>query len=156
MEKLYIVKLTAQEREELHSILRRGKHNATVIRRANILLACDESEGRPRTSDQVVAARFGVRRQTVEGIRQRFVENTFSVTLFGKKREYAPKKLIGEVEAHIIAISRSTPPSGTQSWSLHRIAERVVELKIVESLSHESVRSVLKKTTSSRTTPSNG
>jgi transposase len=156
MEKLYIVKLTAQEREELNSILRRGKHNARVIRRANILLACDESEDRPRTSDRIIAERFGVRRRTVEGIRQRFVEDALPVTLFGKKREYAPKKLIGEVEAHIIAISRSTPPSGTQSWSLHRIAERVVELNIVESLSHESVRSVLKKTTSSRTIPSNG
>jgi transposase len=156
MEKRYIVTLTAQEREELHTVLRRGKQNATVIRRANILLACDESEGHPRTADHVIADRFGVRRTTVEGIRQRFVEDALHTTLYGKKREYAPQKLIGEVEAHIIAVSRSTPPSGTQSWTLHRIAARVVELNIVESLSHESVRKVLKKTTLSRIIPSNG
>jgi transposase len=156
MEKRYIVKLSASEREECERVIRRGKNNATVIRRAHMLLAADESEERQRVSDKSIGERFGVCRTTVEGLRQRFVENAFSVTLYGKKRETAPKKLTGEVEAHVIAVSRSHPESGTQGWTLHRIAARVVELQVVDSLSHESVRTVLKKTASGRAMPSSG
>lgn len=156
MEKLYIVKLEPEERAECERIIHSGKRNASLISRAHILLSCDESEGRPRCSDKSIAEQYRVRRTTVEKVRQRFVERKFPSTLYGEKRSYAPVKILGDVQAHIIAISRSQPPSGTQSWTLHRIAERVVELKIVESISHESVRQVLKKTTSSRTTKNNG
>lgn len=116
------------------------------VRRAQVLLKADAAG--PAWSDDRIAEAFGCRRQTVEGIRQRFVEAGFEQTLEGKKREQpATEKLFsGKQEAQVIAVRLGAPPKGYANWSLRLLARRVVELKIVKAVSHETVRRTLKKT----------
>ncbi len=116
------------------------------VRRAQILLKAD-ADG-PAWSDSRIAEAFGCRRQTAEGIRQRFVETGFQETLEGKKRTDppTPKLLEGEQEAKIIATRLGPPPKGYANWTLRLLARKVVELKLVDAVSYETVRRTLKKT----------
>lgn len=144
-QKVYIVRLTDQEREQLTQIIRKFTGSSQKVRRAQILLKAD-ADG-PGWPDQQIADAFGCRRQTVENVRRNLCERGFEQTLNGVKRQDppTPKLLDGEQEAKIIATRLGKPPAGYANWSLRLLARSVVELSIVESISHETVRRTLKK-----------
>ena len=146
MQKKYIVRLTDEERGELEEVIRKLKGTSQKVKRAQILLKAD-ADG-PNWTDQRIAEAFGCRVQTVEKIRQRLVERGFAETLIGPKREKPPteKLLNGEQEARVIAMRLGPPPAGYANWTLRLLARKVVELEIVDSISHETVRRTLKKT----------
>ena len=146
MQKKYIVRLSKQERNTLRDVIKKLKGGSEKVRRAQILLKAD-ADG-PAWSDSRIAEAFGCRRQTVEMIRQRFVECGFQETLDGKKRPNPPteKLLDGEQEAKIIATRLGPPPKGYATWTLRLLARKVVELEIVDTVSYETVRRTLKKT----------
>ena len=151
MEK-YTVTLTAEEAEQLQALVVKGKHAAAKVVNALILLNCDETQARGRRrSSQEIAEVLQVSPRKIDRIKRRFVEEGLEVALNGvpSQREYE-HKIDGEVEAHLIALSCSAPPSGHARWTLRLLANRAVELDLVEALSHETVRRVLKKTNSSR------
>ena len=146
MQKEYIVRLTEQERNTLKEVVSKLKGTSQKVRRAQILLKAD-ADG-PSWADSRIAEAFCCRRQTVEKIRQRFVECGFQETLDGKKRDKPPtdKLLDGEQEAKVIATRLGPPPKGYANWTLRLLARKVVELEIVETVSYETVRRTLKKT----------
>ncbi len=146
MQKKYIVRLSKTERHTLQEVIRKLKGSSQKVRRAQILLKADVKGG--GWTDSRIAEAFGCRRQTVEMIRQRFVESGFQETLEGKKRSAPPteKLLDGEQEAKIIATRLGPPPKGYANWTLRLLARKVVELEIVETISYETVRRTLKKT----------
>jgi transposase len=146
MEKKYLVRLTDEERETLRSVIRKLKGSSQKVRRAQILLKAD-ADG-PNWTDRKIAEAFECRTKTVENIRQRLVTEGFDVALNGKQRETPPreKRLDGEQEAKVIALRLGKPPKGFANWTLRLLAGRVVELGIVESVSHETLRHTLKKT----------
>ena len=145
MQKKYIVRLTDAERATLSEVIKKLKGSSQKVRRAQILLKAD-ADG-PTWTDAQIAEAFGCRTKTVENIRERFVTAGFEVTLNGKPRTHAPrpKVLDGEQEAQVIAMRLGPPPKGFANWSLRLLAEKVVELEIVDSISHETVRQTLKK-----------
>jgi len=146
MKKKYIVRLTDEERKTLREVIRKLKDSSQKVRRAQILLKAD-AEG-PNWSDRKIAEAFSCRTQTVESLRQRLVPEGFDVAVCGRKRVKPPREklLDGEQEAKVIALRLGTPPKGFANWSLRLLADRVVELEIVDSISHETVRQTLKKT----------
>lgn len=146
MQKKYIVRLTDEERNILRSIVKKLKGSSQKVRRAQMLLKAD-ADG-PNWPDRKIAEAFSCRTKTVENVRQKFVTEGFDVSLNRKKRDTPPraKLLDGEQEARIIALRLGKPPKGYANWSLRLLAEKVVELEIVESISYETVRRTLKKT----------
>jgi len=150
--KKYRIYLQEEERKYLTRIVDTGKRAAQTINRARILLWADESDQGPAWTDEQIHLMLGKTVQTVERIRKQFVEEGFDAVL--TRRPYTlkhPKKKIdGHVEAHLVALACSEPPSGHARWTLHLLADRLVELRYVESISHEAVRKTLKKTNSSR------
>ena len=145
MRKVYVVRLTDQERGQLAEVVRKFKGTGQNVRRAQILLKAD-ADG-PGWGDQAIADAFGCRRQTVENVRRNLCERGVEQTLDGVKRPAppTPKLLDGEQEAKVIATRLGPPPAGYANWTLRRLARPVVELSIVESISHERVRRTLKK-----------
>ena len=146
MQKKYIVRLTARERATLEEVVKKLNGSSQKVRRAQILLKAD-ADG-PGWTDQQIADAFGCRRQTVENVRQRLVTEGFEVTLQGKQPDSPPRRpvLDGKQQAQVIALRLGPPPKGFANWSLRLLAEKVVELEIVDSVSHETVRRTLKKT----------
>ena len=146
MQKIYVVRLTAQERDELGCVVKKLKGTGQKVRRALILLKAD-ADG-PNWTDDRIAEAFSCRTRTVELIRQRLVERGFEETLHGAERAQPPveKLLTGEQEARIIATRLGPPPKGYANWTLRLLARKVVELEIVDSVSYETVRRTLKKT----------
>ena len=146
MLKKYIVRLTDAERETLRQVVGKFKGNSQKVRRAQVLLKAD-ADG-PGWTDAKIAEAFGCRTKTVENIRERLVTRGFEVTLDGAPRPKPPrpKLLDGEQEAKVIAMRLSSPPPGFANWTLRLLAEQVVALEIVESISYETVRRTLKKT----------
>jgi hypothetical protein len=146
MQKKYVVRLTDEERKTLWSVVKKLSGSSQKVRRAQILLKAD-SDG-PNWTDKKIADALSCRAKTVENLRQRLVTEGFQLALDGKKRETAPRKkrLDGEQEAKVIALRFGQPPKGFANWSLRLLAEKVVELEIVESVCHETVRQTLKKT----------
>lgn len=146
MQKKYIVRLTQEERDHLHEIIKKLSGSSQKVRRSQILLKAD-ADG-PGWTDSLIAEAFNCRTKTVENIRQKFVLHGFQQVVDGKKRENPPnpKLLDGEQEAKIIATRLGAPPQGYANWSLRLLARHVVELAIVPSISHETVRQTLKKT----------
>lgn len=146
MRKKYIVRLTGQERNELLSVIKKLKGTSQKVRRAQILLKAD-ADG-PNWTDERIAEAFLCRTRTVERLRQRLVERGFEETLHRTERAQPPveKLLDGKQEAQIIATRLGPPPSGYANWSLRLLARRAVELRIVDSVSYETVRRTLKKT----------
>jgi hypothetical protein len=146
MNKKYIVRLSKKERAELHELIKGLKGSSQKVRRAQILLKAD-ARG-PNWTDARIADAFSCRLQTVENIRKRLVTEGFDVALHGKQRATAPreKSLDGRKEAKVIALRLGKPPKGFANWSLRLLADRVVELGLVESISHETIRQTLKKT----------
>lgn len=146
MEKKYIVRLTDEERDTLHGVMKKLKGSSQQVRRAHILLKAD-AHG-PNWTDKDIAEAFSCRTKTVENVRQRLVTVGFESTLYGEKPPTPPrqKRLDGEQEAQIIALRLGQPPPGFANWSLRLLAEQVVELAIVDAVSHETLRKMLKKT----------
>lgn len=146
MQKKYIVRLSADERQHLQAVIKKLSGSSQKVRRAQILLKAD-AEG-PNWTDRQIAEAFDCRTKTVENLRRRLVEQGFDVTLNGVKRTSPPtaKLLDGEQEAQIIAMRLGSPPKGYANWSLRLLARQVVELGLVEAVSHETVRQTLKKT----------
>lgn len=143
---VYKVTLTKQEREELISVINRGKHTSQKFRAAYVLLNCDEGEfSEKRTNEQICnVLKIGMR--TIDRIKKRFVEEGFEAALVRKppEREYK-RKADGEVEAHLVAMACSKPPEGYSQWSLRLLSDKMVELNYIDSISHETVRTLLKK-----------
>ncbi len=146
MQKKYIVRLTEEERETCCQTVKKLKGTSQKVRRAQILLKADAAG--PAWTDQQIADAFSCRINTVENIRQRFVLDGFEQTLDRKKRQAPPteKLLDGKQEAKIIATRLGPPPKGYANWTLRLLARKVVELEIVDSVSHETIRRTLKKT----------
>ena len=146
MEKKYVVRLTDEERDVLRDVVKKLKGTSQKVRRAHVLLKAD-ADG-PNWTDQRIAEAFSCRTKTVENIRQRLVTEGFEIALNGKKRETPPrqKRLDGEQEAQVIALRLGEPPKGFANWTLRLLAEQVVALEIVDSISYETVRRTLKKT----------
>lgn len=146
MEKKYVVRLTDDERSVLKTVIKKLNGSSQKVRRAQVLLAAD-ADG-PGWTDQKIADAYSCRTKTVENIRQRLVSEGFEIVLNGKKRESPPRKksLDGEQEAKVIALRLGKPPEGFANWSLRLLADQVVELGIVDSISHETLRRTLKKT----------
>jgi hypothetical protein len=144
MRKLYIVRLTKQERVELQGVVKKLKGTGQKVRRAQILLKAD-ADG-PNWIDERIAEAFSCRTRTVERLRQRFVEQGFEETLNRVERKHPPveKLLTGDQEARIIATRLGPPPNGYNNWTLRLLARKVVELKVVDSVSYETVRRTLK------------
>ena len=152
MAKRYRVTLTPEERDELQRMISRGKADARKLAHARILLRADEAEGGPARADEDVASALDVSVRTIERVRQRFVEQGLEAALLPKpSRRLYGRKLDGEQEAHLLALACAAPPEGKARWSLRLLAERMVALEHVGTLSHETVRQALKKTSSSRT-----
>jgi hypothetical protein len=145
MEKKYIVRLTGEERTVLRNVLKKLKGSSQKVRRAQVLLMAD-ADG-PNWTDKRIAEAFSCRTKTVENIRQRLVTDGFDVVLDGKKRESPPRQKVldGEQEAKVIALRLGEPPEGFANWSLRLLADRVVELGIAESVSHETLRKTLER-----------
>jgi len=146
MEKKYIVRLTDEERQELKRVISKLSGSSQKVKRAYVLLKAD-ADG-PGWTDTQIAEAYHCRTKTIENIRQRFVERGFISTLEGRKREIASqsKLLDGKQEAKVIATRLGPPPKGYANWSLRLLARRVVELEIVDSISHQTVMRTLKKT----------
>lgn len=146
MEKKYIVRLSDEERATCKEVIRKLTGTSQKVRRAQVLLKADVDG--PGWTDQQIADAFSCRTKTVENIRQRFVERGFEQTLERKKSQTAAaKKLLdGSQEAKVIAMRLGSPPQGYANWTLRLLARKVVELELVESISHETVRQTLKKT----------
>lgn len=143
--KKYIVRLTLEERETLSELIKIGKTAAFRILHANILLKSD-ADG-PGWTDDAISEAFGCSRNTVSNLRERFVEEGLDNALERKPQSSVSRKPIldGEKEARLIAIGCSQPPLGRAQWTLRLLADRLVTLDVVDSVSHETVRTTLKK-----------
>lgn len=146
MNKKYIVRLTEEERGVCAAVVKKLKGTSQKVRRAQMLLKAD-AEG-PVWIDTKICEAYGCRVETVEQLRKRFVTEGFEVALHGQPRltSPTPKLLNGEQEAKLIAMRLGKPPAGFGRWTLHLLADQMVTLEIVESISHETVRQTLKKT----------
>lgn len=143
----YIVRLESDERLRLQTLVDAGRGSKTVRQRARVLLKADQAEGSPAWTDERVAEFAEVSLSTVHRVRQQFVEVGLEAALQRRpspQRQY--RKLDGAGEAKLIATACSQAPEGRSRWTLHLLADKLVELKVVEGISHECVRSVLKKT----------
>ncbi len=146
MNKKYIVRLSDQERETCTEVVKKLKGTSQKVRRAHMLLKADVDG--PGWTDPKIAEAFGCRIQTIENLRKRLVTKGFERALHGKKRKTPPNppRLDGRGEAKMIAMRLGKPPAGYGRWTLHLLAEELVALEVVDSISHETVRQTLKKT----------
>ena len=150
MYKTYRVKLVDEERAYLESLLSAGKAAARTLTHARILLKADEGPVGPKWTDEAIAEALDVNRSTVERVRQRCVEEGFDAALRPRpSRQLRLRKLDGAQEAQLVAVACSPPPDGRDRWTLHLLADKLVELAVVDTISYETVRQTLKKTRSS-------
>jgi len=154
----YRVTLTKEEREELESITRSGKTRAKRFINARALLLCDASEDVTLWNVTDVAAALGVTSRTIEHLKKRFVEDGFEAALNRKQREKPPREVTfdGAFEARLIALACSGAPEGRHRWTVRLLADKAVELRFAESVSHMTVQRVLKKTNLSLTSINTG
>ena len=150
--KRYKVTLEAEERQALSDLIAAGRAAARKLTHARILLKADAADGGPAWPDGRIAEALEVSVATVERVRQRFVEQGLDAALDRKRREHParPPKFDGRAEARLIALACSAPPEGRTVWTMRLLADKLVELEVVESISDETVRLALKKTRSSR------
>jgi transposase len=151
MRKRHVVVLSEPERARLHTLIGRGVAPARALTHARILLKANQGEAGPGWTDRAIAAALEVHHTTVARVRQQYVTGGLDAAVDRKTpdREYR-HKLDGEQEARLVALACSAPPEGRTRWTLRLLAERLVKLEVVEDLSHETVRQVLKQTASSR------
>jgi transposase len=153
----YVVRLTTDERETLDALLVGRRTAADKLLRARMLLKADVGEGGPGWTDEEIAEAFEVGPSTVHRLRQRLVEEGLEAALVRKPRSRPrPPKLDGEKEARLVALACSAPPEGRVRWTLQLLADKLVELQVLDSISAETVRVRLKKTKSSRGSVANG
>lgn len=147
MYKKYVVKLTNKQRQHLEKLISSGIVPARTITRAHILLKSDCRPESPNWTYSQITEAFNVSEVTISKVRKSFVESGFEAALYRKKpdREYK-HRLDGEAEAHLIALVCGQPPEGYKQWSLRLIRDRFVELEYVDKISHETIRTTLKKT----------
>jgi transposase len=144
--KRYIVTLTTEEHQSLEKLVKTGK-SASQISHAHILLKADINHDDGGWKDQSIKEAFNISTRTIERVRQRFVEEGLENALKPRPSHTLKRRRIdGEAEAHLIALACSSPPEGHCRWTLRLLAEQFVEFGHMESISHESVRQVLKKT----------
>ncbi|MFT6961592.1 MAG: transposase [Flammeovirgaceae bacterium] len=144
--KLYRVTLSSEEKLELLELIKSGKYKNTKQKRAQALLAADESEGGKKMKDIEIAKAYDIRVRTVERLRQRFILDGYEIALHGKPRDITKEKRFdGRIQSHLLALRSSGVPAGYNSWTLRLLSDKMVELEYVESISHESVRQILKK-----------
>jgi hypothetical protein len=148
--KKFIVTLNKKEHEALKQITFKGKYKSQKVVNALILLGCDEGEhqDKPSTNEEISRV-LKISTKKIERVSKRFVVDGIDVALNGRKgnRVYT-KKVDGDFEAHLVALSCSDPPEGFLRWSLRLLADKVVELDYIDNISHESIRRILKKTNS--------
>lgn len=146
MYKKYVVRLSDEERQVCQEVVKKLKGSSQKVRRAQILLKAD-ADG-PNWIDTRIAEAYSCRVQTIENLRKRLVTEGFETALNGIKRESPPTAplLDGEAEAKLIALRLGKPPAGYGRWTLHLLADQLVALEVVDSISHETVRQTLKKT----------
>ena len=147
----YIVDLTAAEQADLCCLIKRGKPAARKVARAHMLLHAAEG-----ATDEEIAATLRVGLSTVHRTRQRFVEEGLPGALTERRRPGARQKLDGKQEAFLVALACSTPPAGRERWTMQLLADRLIALQLGEAVSDETVRRVLKKTTSSHGSAKSG
>ena len=149
--KRFIVTLTADERQVLHDLIAKGKAAARKLTHARILLKADAADDGLHWPDWRIADALEVHVSMVERVRQRFVEQGFQAALERKKRDTPPRpaKLDGRAEARLFALACSPPPEDRAVWTMQLLADKLVELEVVDSISDETVRRALKKTRSS-------
>jgi transposase len=145
MNKKFVVRLSEEERETCRQVIKKLKGSSQKVRRAQILLKAN-ADG-PGWIDSRIAEAFNCRVQTIENIRKRLVTEGFELALEGRRRQEppTPPKLDGKAEAKLIALRLGKPPSGYGRWTLQLLADELVALEVVDSISHETVRKVLKK-----------
>ena len=148
----YIIELSDQDKSELIDIVTKGKSPARTILRANILLASDRRNERYMTVSEI-SKTYHTTQTTVQTVRTSYCEKGLEATINRKKRETppVPAKVTGEVEAHVIALSCGEPPEGYSRWTLRLLADKTVELGYIESISHVTISTILKKMNLSRT-----
>lgn len=149
--KKYKVTLTDDERQELSTLVSKGKAAARKITRARILLLADESEAGASWSDDQIVEALDISRRTVERTREKCVESGLEAAL-NHKRTPRPhsKRLDGDAEARLVQLACSATPDGRERWTMQMLADKLIELEIVETVSDETVRTTLKKTNSNR------
>ena len=156
MNKKYVVRLTTHQREHIEKLLRRGRAHARKLLYARILLKAD-ANGADQWTDERIAEASEVSTATVARERRRLCEEGLEVALMPKKPGRPRRRVLdGRAEAHLIALSCSDPPEGRERWSMRLLADRVVELGHVGSVSYETVRRTLKKTRSRHTSSASG
>lgn len=143
----YTIKLTKLEVTELMSIINKGSHTSQTFRTAYILLNCDEGKFSEKVNNDQISKVLKVGMRTIDRVKKKFIEEGFESSLERRPttRDYE-RKTDGDVEAKLVTLCCSEPPKGFAKWSLRLLADKMVELKYVESISHVTVRSVLKKT----------
>ncbi len=150
-EKKYVVRLTEEERARLHTLVGRGSAPARRLTHARILLKANQGEAGPRWTDGAIAAALDIDPTTVARVRKTYVIDGLAAALHRKAPDRLyQRKLDGEQEAHLVALACSAPPAGRQRWTLQLLAERLVALEVVDTVSPETVRQTLKQTSSSR------
>ena|SRR6266545_4093647 len=156
--KKYKVTLTAEERAQLQELIAPGKAAAKKLAHARILLKADAADGGPAWDDARIAEAVEVSTRTVERLRQRFVEQGFAAALVRKQqdRPSRPRKLDGRAEARLIALACAPPPAGHACWTMQLLADELVELRVGDAVSDETVRRTLNKMRSSRGNRSSG
>ena len=148
------IELNSDTRSALETFTRTGVHSVRLVNRAKIILELDEADGRKLLTQEQIAEKVGVSRQTVNDAKEAFIAaKSISAFLQRKKRETPPiePKITGEVEAHIIALACSPVPEGYAKWGVRLLADKCVELNYINSISFSSVQRVLKKHNLSRT-----
>ncbi len=147
----YIVTLTKEERELLSGLASKGEHKSQKILNALILLGCDAGDFQTnRSTNEEIAKVLNISMKKIDRVKKRFVEEGFDIALDKRKADRVyTKKADGDFEAHLIALSCGYPPEGFSRWSLRLLADKAVELEYVDSISHEAVLRILKKTNSS-------
>jgi transposase len=146
MRKLYVVRLSFEERARLRDLARKGRAAAHKRRHAHALLPVDRGEHGPGHSDRVAADRAGMAVRTVERLRERCVREGLEAALERRRRSRECSRVLdGEAEARLVAVACSEPPEGCARWTLHLLADEMKRLRVVETVSHETVRRVLKK-----------
>ena len=157
MKRKYFVTLTKKEQAYLKQIIAQRSSKSVIVKRAYVLLSLDENNRTGRKTDEFIRESYRVAQRTIERLRKRFVEDGFEIALKGKKQtKFKDKTFDGRVEAQLVTLRCSDAPDGYDHWSLRLLAETLADTGAVESISHEQVRQMLKKTKLSRGRLSNG
>jgi transposase len=154
--KKYVVRLSEQQRDQLETLVRRGRAHARKLLYGRILLKAD-ADGPDQWTDERIAEAFEVSTATVARERRRFCEEGLEVALMPRKPGRPRRRVLdGRAEARLLALSCSNPPEGRERWSMRLLADRMVELGHVDTVSHETIRRTLKKTLSNPTSSASG